>query len=43
MILDVEHVEKVWAFDFISLVAYLISKLSMCKMTNLFITKDGIF
>ena len=25
--LDVEHVEKVWKFDFISLVSYLISKL----------------
>ena len=27
MILDVEHVKKVWTYDFISLVSYLISKL----------------
>ena len=24
MILDVEHVEKVWTFDFVSLVSYLL-------------------
>ena len=37
-VFDVEHVEKVWTFDFISLVSYLISKLyvkwPMCLLLN---------
>lgn len=41
MNLDVEHIENVWTFDFISLVSYLLSKL-LCKMYNLFIAKTGI-